>query len=644
MIDQPGSPGGPSPEAHDEEVDALARATAELPAEYADDPRTAAALARLQDRWRSTRVPVVISGEVSTGKSELVNGLVGERVLPTDTAACTSVWVRVSHQPRFLAQARVRAEDVVTRRIPREDLGVYLTVAGEKVLRRRHGKEARVESVDIGVPSRLLEPGLELLDTPGVGGLTAAHRRAALTGLAEADAVVFVTKPGQPISASERQFLADAVEHVSVCLVVSTHRDTVLDADAALAQDLAVLRDVEQWTALLEDAGRARALASRFERVPAVAVSAKNRLAAGELPPGPGRDDLEAASGMTVLEDLLRREVSDRVGLIHRRNLLHLCSLHAGEVAGTAIARAGLLRGDARAEEALAERERVIARWSENGADHWRKEFENTCNAVGVEFATRAQERSGDLGRLRSRLSNMDRGEVDAAVEEIRRAPEELLFELLSTGQSAMEEAVGRVRGLLAEDGLDGPLSALVETRAVEGRLPSTTLETGIDLGDVRTGVAGGIAAVAVTHFGGVLLANAGLVAVAANPIFWPFAVGGLAFGGYSWWQRHTRRSVNQAVELVDAVRPVLTGDVVTQATEAFTTAAHTVRDEIVAALEDQRKKVAADRRVRAEALELDRHPEQREARLAELTTLADRASDLRERARTLRDALGDAG
>ena len=67
-----------------------------------------------------------------------------------------------------------------------------------------------VEQVEVRLPHPLLERGIVLIDTPGIGGLNAAHAAATLAFLPVADALVFVTDASAELTAPELEFLASA--------------------------------------------------------------------------------------------------------------------------------------------------------------------------------------------------------------------------------------------------------------------------------------------------------------------------------------------------------------------------------------------------------------------------------------------------
>ena len=74
-------------------------------------------------------------------------------------------------------------------------------------------------------PNPFLERGIALVDTPGVGGLNAAHAAATLAFLPSADALVFVTDASTELSAPELAFLASAMRAGPPILIAVTKVD-----------------------------------------------------------------------------------------------------------------------------------------------------------------------------------------------------------------------------------------------------------------------------------------------------------------------------------------------------------------------------------------------------------------------------------
>ena len=77
----------------------------------------------------------------------------------------------------------------------------------------------------IGVPRQLLQGGIVIVDTPGVGGLGTAHHSATLGALPSADAVVFVSDVSQELTASEVEFLRTVKSLCPTVLCVESKTD-----------------------------------------------------------------------------------------------------------------------------------------------------------------------------------------------------------------------------------------------------------------------------------------------------------------------------------------------------------------------------------------------------------------------------------
>jgi hypothetical protein len=88
--------------------------------------------------------------------------------------------------------------------IPIDQVARYVTEAANP------DNRARVSSVEVSLPRKLLADGIVIVDTPGVGGLGSAHSAATMGALPMADAVVFVSDVSQEFTAPELEFLQAA--------------------------------------------------------------------------------------------------------------------------------------------------------------------------------------------------------------------------------------------------------------------------------------------------------------------------------------------------------------------------------------------------------------------------------------------------
>ena len=177
------------------------------------DARLRQARSRLQD----DRVRVLVVGEFKQGKSMLVNGLVGAPVCPTFDDIATAVPTHVRHAEKvtitLVRELDPDGPDPDQRRyerieVPADQLADHVCEQGNP------GNREGWSHVEVAVPRPVLAGGLELVDTPGVGGLQSVHGAATMAALPGADAVLLVSDAAQEYTAPELEFLAHAA---SVC-------------------------------------------------------------------------------------------------------------------------------------------------------------------------------------------------------------------------------------------------------------------------------------------------------------------------------------------------------------------------------------------------------------------------------------------
>ncbi|MFJ4771330.1 dynamin family protein [Streptomyces uncialis] len=444
-------------------------------------------LENLADRWREPFARAAVVGEVSVGKSTLVNALVGQDVLPAATEALSAVTVELRHGPRTRATVGLHdGTDAVTRELTeREQLLVYLTTRGEKQVTIRHGRDTQVLWAVVALPSPLLKEGLRLTDTPGVGGLDPAHRRQTLAALSNTDAVLFVILPGEPISASELRFLAESVHRVSSYVIVQTHRDQTSDAQVHLDKNLAVLRDPATWRKLLGDGADAEDTAARFARVPGVCVAAQHALDALDAAPGQERDRDMRFSGIPELTRLLREEVIDRAGELHRRDLLRLAESTAAAVRTGLVERKALLSPGEAAERAIQEREENVRRWVGKDGDTWKPDLEAATAFVQDEIREIARERVKLLERTYLvRFPSMKTQKLQEAATRLVIEPPTVLAEMRERITERLNDAVARIGARNPQDAVSTHLERLALTDGLDAHLPASFRQSETMLND----------------------------------------------------------------------------------------------------------------------------------------------------------------
>jgi hypothetical protein len=162
-------------------------------------------------RLHNPRVRVLVVGEFKQGKSMLVNALVNAPICPIDDDISTSVptVVRYAHHP---SATLVRGawgggdgdEQEERYQVPIEQLASHVSEADNP------GNHAGLKYAEAGIPRDILADGLELVDTPGVGGLGSVQGSATMAMLPSADAILLVSDAAAEYSRPELEFLRQA--------------------------------------------------------------------------------------------------------------------------------------------------------------------------------------------------------------------------------------------------------------------------------------------------------------------------------------------------------------------------------------------------------------------------------------------------
>jgi GTP-binding protein EngB required for normal cell division len=188
-------------------------------------------------RLKTLRLEVAVVGEFKRGKSSLINALIGREVLPVGVLPLTAV-------PTVLEQGEdglvVEFADGRQEQHPLRQVARFVTEEANP------GNRLGVARVTVRLHTPLLDAGVRLVDTPGVGSVHEHNTRSTDAYLPSLDAAVLVTSADPPISRAERAFLQRVLGHAVRLFVVLNKADYLAagDLDRTVAFTEAVVRQV----------------------------------------------------------------------------------------------------------------------------------------------------------------------------------------------------------------------------------------------------------------------------------------------------------------------------------------------------------------------------------------------------------------
>jgi len=177
-------------------------------------------------RLLALTLEVAVVGEFKRGKSSLINALLGQEVLPVGVLPLTAVPTILERGvPGCVvdfADGRREAQDL-------EQVGRFVAEDANP------GNALGVARVVVRLPAPLLDQGVRLVDTPGVGSIHTHNTLATDAYLPNLDAAVLVVSADPPISEAERAFLTQVSEYAVRLFVVLNKADYLAPDDLARA-------------------------------------------------------------------------------------------------------------------------------------------------------------------------------------------------------------------------------------------------------------------------------------------------------------------------------------------------------------------------------------------------------------------------
>jgi GTP-binding protein EngB required for normal cell division len=168
---------------------------------------------------------VAVLGQFKSGKSSLLNALLGSDIFPVSALPATAVITRASGGPDLVV--RVRHLDGRTCEIALEQIGSFVTEAGNPKNRRQ------VAIVDVFTPAMAGFPGVRVVDTPGLGSVHVHNTKATLAWMPNAAVALVTVTADRPLSDEDRRLVIEARQTAPRVVVMLTKIDLLNEAERA---------------------------------------------------------------------------------------------------------------------------------------------------------------------------------------------------------------------------------------------------------------------------------------------------------------------------------------------------------------------------------------------------------------------------
>lgn len=168
---------------------------------------------------------VAVLGQFKSGKSSLLNTLLGETVFPVGVVPVTTVITRAVVGLQH--QLRVTYENGSTETAPLDRIIDYVTESGNP-RNYRH-----VAQVDVLTPAMARWPGLRLVDTPGLGSVLAHNTETTRAWMPNVAVALVAVSADRPLSDEDRALLAEARQLAPRVVVILTKVDILTESERA---------------------------------------------------------------------------------------------------------------------------------------------------------------------------------------------------------------------------------------------------------------------------------------------------------------------------------------------------------------------------------------------------------------------------
>jgi small GTP-binding protein len=165
---------------------------------FREDTQT---ISKLIQRLENKEFNLAILGKFKRGKSSLINALIGKEILPTSILPLTSI-------PTFICYGEEKKIHVsFLDGAARQDDYDENTLANYVTEEKNPSNEQGVSEVKLSYPAKILQKGVVIIDTPGIGSIYVHNTESTMEFLPQCDAALFVLSVDPPLTEAEFNFL-----------------------------------------------------------------------------------------------------------------------------------------------------------------------------------------------------------------------------------------------------------------------------------------------------------------------------------------------------------------------------------------------------------------------------------------------------
>jgi GTP-binding protein EngB required for normal cell division len=192
------------------------------------------ALERLVEALELDRFEIAVFGRVSSGKSSLLNHILGQSVLPVGVTPVTALVLHITYGPE--PRAVIHFATAAPRVVSLQELPAYATE------QENPGNRKQVSAIRVELPEERLQSGVTFVDTPGLGSLAKEGMAETLAYLPRADLGVVLTDATAALAPDDLLTL-DALLRAGVrAMVLLSKADLLSPGDRPRVQDYATQR------------------------------------------------------------------------------------------------------------------------------------------------------------------------------------------------------------------------------------------------------------------------------------------------------------------------------------------------------------------------------------------------------------------